>query len=62
MTSCSSLALLQNIGRANQVLGTLAGLLNPPAPSAVCPSSAQAPNVPPLQTSARAPRITRSAG
>jgi phospholipid/cholesterol/gamma-HCH transport system substrate-binding protein len=62
VTSCSSLQLLQNIGRANQVLGTLAGLLNPPAPSAVCPSSSQAPNVPPLATSARAPRIVRSAG
>jgi phospholipid/cholesterol/gamma-HCH transport system substrate-binding protein len=62
VTSCSSLALLQNIGRANQVLGTLAGLLNPPAPSAVCPGSTQAPNVPPLATSARAPRIARSSG
>ena len=62
VTSCSSLALLQNIGRANQVLGTLAGLLNPPSPTTVCPNSAQAPNVPPLATSARAPRITRSAG
>jgi phospholipid/cholesterol/gamma-HCH transport system substrate-binding protein len=62
VTSCSSLQLLQNIGRANQVLGTLAGLLNPPAPSAVCPGSSQAPNVPPLATSARAPRIARSAG
>jgi phospholipid/cholesterol/gamma-HCH transport system substrate-binding protein len=62
VTSCSSLALLQNIGRANQVLGTLAGLLNPPAPTAVCPGSTQAPSVPPLATSARAPRIARSAG
>jgi phospholipid/cholesterol/gamma-HCH transport system substrate-binding protein len=62
VTSCSSLALLQNIGRANQVLGTLAGLLNPPSPTAVCPGSTQAPNVPLLATSARAPRIARSAG
>jgi phospholipid/cholesterol/gamma-HCH transport system substrate-binding protein len=62
VTSCSSLALLQNIGRANQVLGTLAALLNPPAPTAVCPGSTQAPNVPPLATSARAPRVVRSAG
>jgi phospholipid/cholesterol/gamma-HCH transport system substrate-binding protein len=62
VTSCSSLALLQNIGRANQVLGTLAGLLNPPSPTTVCPGSTQAPNVPPLATSARAPRVTRSSG
>jgi phospholipid/cholesterol/gamma-HCH transport system substrate-binding protein len=62
VTSCSSLALLQNIGRANQVLGTLAGLLNPPSPTTVCPGSTQAPNVPPLATSARAPKIARSAG
>jgi phospholipid/cholesterol/gamma-HCH transport system substrate-binding protein len=62
VTSCSSLALLQNIGRANQVLGTLAGLLNPPSPTTVCPGSTQAPNVPPLQTSARAPKIARSTG
>jgi phospholipid/cholesterol/gamma-HCH transport system substrate-binding protein len=62
VTSCSSLQLLQNIGRANQVLGTLAGLLNPPAPTAVCPGSTQAPNAPPLATAARAPRLTRSSG
>jgi phospholipid/cholesterol/gamma-HCH transport system substrate-binding protein len=62
VTSCSSLALLQNIGRANQVLGTLAGLLNPPSPTTVCPGSTQAPNAPPLAVSARAPRIARSAG
>ena len=52
VTSCSSLALLQNIGRANQVLGTLAGLLNPPAPTAVCPGSTRPPNATPLATSA----------
>jgi phospholipid/cholesterol/gamma-HCH transport system substrate-binding protein len=62
VTSCSSLALLQNIGRANQVLGTLAGMLNPPAPTSVCPGSTAAPNAPPLATAARAPRLQRSSG
>jgi phospholipid/cholesterol/gamma-HCH transport system substrate-binding protein len=62
VTSCSSLALLQNIGRANQVLGTLAALLNPPAPTAVCPGSTAAPSATPLRTSARAPRVQRSGG
>jgi phospholipid/cholesterol/gamma-HCH transport system substrate-binding protein len=54
VTSCTSLQLLQNIGQANRTLGTLATLLNPPAPSAVCPGSTQAGNVPPRQTSLRA--------
>jgi phospholipid/cholesterol/gamma-HCH transport system substrate-binding protein len=62
VTSCSSLALLQNIGRANQVLGTLAALLNPPAPTAVCPGSTAAPNATALRTTATAPRLERSGG
>jgi phospholipid/cholesterol/gamma-HCH transport system substrate-binding protein len=62
VTSCSSLALLQNIGRANQVLGTLSGLLNPPAPTAVCPGSTAAPNATALSTSARAPRLQGAGG
>ena len=62
VTSCSSLALLQNIGRANQVLGTLAGLLNPPQPTAVCPGSTAAPNATPLRTSASAPRLQGTGG
>ena len=62
VTSCSSLALLQNIGRANQVLGTLAALLNPPAPTAVCPGSTAAPNATALRTTATAPRLQRSGG
>jgi len=36
MASCSSLQTLANIGKANQLLGLLAQLLNPPAPSQVC--------------------------
>jgi hypothetical protein len=45
------------------VLGTLAGLLNPPSPSAVCPGSTQAPNVAPLSaTAARAPAIRTAGG
>src|SRR4029079_6479938 len=64
LTSCTSLQLLQNIGQANQTLGTLATLLNPPAPTAVCPGSTQAGNVPPLATSLRTARTatTRSGG
>jgi phospholipid/cholesterol/gamma-HCH transport system substrate-binding protein len=63
VTSCSSLGLLQNIGNANPVLGTLSDLLNPPSPSAVCPGSTQAPNVPPLAaTAARAPALQRAGG
>jgi phospholipid/cholesterol/gamma-HCH transport system substrate-binding protein len=63
VTSCSSLGLLQNIGNANPVLGTLSDLLNPPSPSAVCPGSTQAPNVPPLAaTAARAPAPQRAGG
>ena len=62
LTSCTSLQLLQNIGQANQTLGTLATLLNPPSPTAVCPGSTQAGNLPPLQTSLRGTRSTRSGG
>jgi phospholipid/cholesterol/gamma-HCH transport system substrate-binding protein len=63
VTSCSSLGLLETIGNANPVLGTLADLLNAPAPSAVCPGSTQAPNVPPLAaTAARAPALQRAGG
>jgi phospholipid/cholesterol/gamma-HCH transport system substrate-binding protein len=62
VTSCASLALLQNIGAANPVLGTLSSLLNPPAPTAVCPGSTAAPNATALRTSARAPRVQRSGG
>jgi len=47
---------------ASPVLGTLAGLLNPPEPTAVCPGSTAAPNATALSTSARAPRIQRSGG
>jgi phospholipid/cholesterol/gamma-HCH transport system substrate-binding protein len=61
LTSCSSLGLLPNIGRANQVLGTLVGLLNPPPQSAVCGGGA-APAVPALAASASAPRVTGSGG
>jgi len=62
VTSCSSLALLQNIGLANQALGTLATLLNPPATSAVCPGSFAAPNTTPLAATARAPRLQKAGG
>jgi phospholipid/cholesterol/gamma-HCH transport system substrate-binding protein len=63
VTSCSSLGLLQNIGRASPVLGTLSALLNPPSQSAVCPGSSQAPNIPPLQaTAARAPVPAKAGG
>jgi phospholipid/cholesterol/gamma-HCH transport system substrate-binding protein len=60
VTSCSALQLLENIGRANEVLGTLAALLNPPAPTAVCPGSTRA--FPPLVAGTRAPRVERTGG
>lgn len=47
VTSCASLQLLQQIGRASQTLGTLSTLLNPPAPTAVCPGSTQPGSAPP---------------
>lgn len=62
VTSCSSLALLKNIGLASPALGTLATLLNPPATTAVCPGSFGAPNTSPLAASARAPRLERTGG
>jgi phospholipid/cholesterol/gamma-HCH transport system substrate-binding protein len=64
VTSCTSLQLLKNIGQANRNLGTLATLLNPPAPTAVCPGAAPGPTVAPLQTSLRAARSasTRTGG
>jgi phospholipid/cholesterol/gamma-HCH transport system substrate-binding protein len=75
VTSCTSLQLLANIGQANRNLGTLATLLNPPAPAAVCPGAAPGPTapapgpavpavptVPPLQASVRAAPSTRSGG
>jgi phospholipid/cholesterol/gamma-HCH transport system substrate-binding protein len=57
VTSCSSLALLQNIGLASPALGTLATLLNPPPTSAVCPGSFAAP-----AATTRAPRLDRTGG
>jgi phospholipid/cholesterol/gamma-HCH transport system substrate-binding protein len=38
VTSCASLAVLDVIGQANPVLGTLAALLNPPQRAAICPT------------------------
>jgi phospholipid/cholesterol/gamma-HCH transport system substrate-binding protein len=62
VTSCSSLALLQNIGLASPALGTLATLLNPPSTRAVCPGSFAAPNTALRVASARAPRIETTGG
>ena len=58
----SSLSGINNIGLANQVLGTLTGLLNPPATSAVCPGSFAAPNTTPLAATATAPRLQKAGG
>jgi len=43
LTSCSTLATLDQIGGVNPVLGTLSDLLNRPRTSDVCPQTSQAP-------------------
>jgi len=45
LTSCSTLATLDQIGSANPVLGTLSDLLNRPDTQKVCPQSSQAPGL-----------------
>ena len=43
LTSCSTLATLDQIGAINPLLGTLSDLLNRPRTSDVCPTTSQAP-------------------
>ncbi len=51
VASCSTLGVLDQIGRAQPQLGTLASLLNEPATDAVCPRSSQ-PGAAPTQGTA----------